>query len=523
MKKKVLALMLALVMALGMSVSVFADPPTYRDSGDIIINNVVKGAVLELYQILSYKLDLDNGNFFDVAFIEIDGDEGDTLRQIFIEAIQTKLDSGFTYTTDKDLFLFLSDESGPLVTKSAFATYLAEKLEAALAGIVAPDEISDAATSNQIIFDGVPMGYYLILDVTKYDELDPPVALKNDDPRAILWPMYEYTAGKYGFEINVKTDTELNVPTKTTQDIDVSVGDTITYTVTVQIPQLGEDKDYYEFFRITDVLPKGLEFKSDFNDTFTLEVNGVEPTPAATYYTVTTDPTDEFTVEFKLVDVSLDPDPAVQKLFKDNVGKEIVLTFEVLVTEALADEDGFINTVKFFSSDYEYDDAKCTSYTYGFSIFKYDGDEDADDLALEGVEFQLYLEETDYPASPMLFTKNAAGVFLYDPENGTVDTLITDEDGNFTVWGLASGTYYLKETRTNDGYNLLKDLIEITVLKDGTNVDENITYYEIANYTGLTLDGTGGMGTYVFTVAGLSVLLGAAALILFNRKRIFGK
>ena len=47
--------------------------------------------------------------------------------------------------------------------------------------------------------------------------------------------------------------------------------------------------------------------------------------------------------------------------------------------------------------------------------------------------------------------------------------MISKPDGTFVIFGLDSGTYYLKETKAPEGYRLLKDPIEITLTATFTN------------------------------------------------------
>ena len=108
---------------------------------------------------------------------------------------------------------------------------------------------------------------------------------------------------------------------------------------------------------------------------------------------------------------------------------------------------------------------------------------------------------------------------------------------NFT--GLAAGNYVLTEVKAPNGYNLLKspinititatyenngkDLASVTATADSTTLTYNETtgYFEITvlNNKGFQLPATGGMGTVIFTVGGLSLMaLAGGAYVASKRK-----
>ena len=134
------------------------------------------------------------------------------------------------------------------------------------------------------------------------------------------------------------------------------------------------------------------------------------------------------------------------------------------------------------------------------------------------------------------------------PENST---LKSDEEGLFKVSGLDDGTYWLKETKAPDGYNLITDPIRIVITADtendqhweateepedaltkleigvtvgstttsGTgNTESGIVATDIENNKGAELPETGGMGTTIFYVLG-AILVLRAGVLLIARKR----
>lgn len=107
--------------------------------------------------------------------------------------------------------------------------------------------------------------------------------------------------------------------------------------------------------------------------------------------------------------------------------------------------------------------------------------------------------------------------------------LVSAEGGMININGLKSGTYYLKETKAPDGYNLLKTPIKIIVTGDAVTgkpvikVDNNgtatvVKKVEVQNNKGSLLPSTGGMGTTLIYVVG-SILVLASGIVLFSKRK----
>ncbi|MFM0580761.1 SpaH/EbpB family LPXTG-anchored major pilin [Streptococcus suis] len=88
-------------------------------------------------------------------------------------------------------------------------------------------------------------------------------------------------------------------------------------------------------------------------------------------------------------------------------------------------------------------------------------------------------------------------------------TFISSTDGKFEVKGLKEGTYYLKETKAPEGYALPSDTIQFTVNRGswGAGEEVNTTNFQQVKNKKITIPQTGGIGTVVFTVVGLSTMV----------------
>lgn len=109
-------------------------------------------------------------------------------------------------------------------------------------------------------------------------------------------------------------------------------------------------------------------------------------------------------------------------------------------------------------------------YTYAVDLYKY-GDSDEGN-PLKNVTFELQ----DGEGNPMAASEQedgTVGVYYIDKDGTAVIT--TGNDGHIYIKGLEAGTYYLKETNTNQGFHLLKNKIEITITSNEDTYTESET------------------------------------------------
>lgn len=160
---------------------------------------------------------------------------------------------------------------------------------------------------------------------------------------------------------------------------------------------------------------------------------------------------------------------------------------------------------------------------------------------------------------PMAFVKVSDGNYRVaeSGEAGTVTELESDVNGSIKIKGLDSDLYALKETEAPDGYVLAKDYMYVvmggvatgTVTKDSKTetVDgkEKVTYLvssnvytqvkdaetkfektaadannglNIENASGLVMPTTGGIGTTIFYVVGVALVVGAGVLLVVKKR-----
>ncbi len=154
-----------------------------------------------------------------------------------------------------------------------------------------------------------------------------------------------------------------------------------------------------------------------------------------------------------------------------------------------------------------------TPKTGTFTIYKHDVNDET--AALAGAEFQLMRPaaegETGTACSYEGTTINLVPVV---DAAGEPIILVTDENGMVTSPALEVGLYFLMETKSPEGYDLLQDVIPVYATVEG-NVNAPLN---IANIPSPKLPSTGGMGTTLFYILGIVLMVGAAAVLIFKKR-----
>lgn len=239
--------------------------------------------------------------------------------------------------------------------------------------------------------------------------------------------------------------------------------------------------------------------------------------------------------------------------FTEQYLKTIENPTDIIVSyEAVLNEDAAIYTNENRNGTYlEYGDDNFTTesitktYTYMIDVIK----TDINNKVLEGAQFQLYRKDPNGAntikdkdnneikvGSPVKFISEGTGVYEIT-DDGTTGAIDTITAGDIVIRGLDVGTYYLQETVAPKGYNKVDYPIKVEIVRDATTQlgNNNIGYvnngvydaetgggYQVINQTGSLLPNTGGMGTTMIYVTG-SILVVAAVVILVTKKRMSGE
>lgn len=335
------------------------------------------------------------------------------------------------------------------------------------------------------------------------------------------------------------------------QDADYNVGDMVPYKITIDVPS---NITNLKEFTLTDT-PTNLDDKE-----VSLQCEGSDVDLNA--YSVAKEGDHGFKITFTTENMA------------SYAGKQIVVTYNAeLLGGAVTTINGNQNTAKLEYSNKilpgqddkdnpnrpENPDIKpgkdsiedsAVVYTFKLQILK--KAEKADGTTLQDVEFDLYKEVSKETINAITGAK-AKNVGL-DSEKYwlkiNTDPLKTDENGEVSQSGLANGTYYLVETKTNKNYNLLKEPVKVelnivyttttktewitdengvktlvkneitkTEFKEGSDTSTGTHTETIINKKGFTLPITGGMGTVLFSIAGFALMAGAAFVLLKGRRK----
>ena len=168
--------------------------------------------------------------------------------------------------------------------------------------------------------------------------------------------------------------------------------------------------------------------------------------------------------------------------------------------------------------------------TYEADNTKYKN-ETKDENVLSGAGFKLY---SDITCKQEILLKKHTDGFYYPIATGeSGEEMFSANDGKFNIKGLDAGTYYLKETSTPDGFNTIGNMkIEISathkeMAEDPTKVAVNLTkkvndkeydVNKVVNKSGSLLPETGGIGTTIFYIVGVVLVLGAGVLLVTKKR-----
>ena len=346
--------------------------------------------------------------------------------------------------------------------------------------------------------------------------------------------------------INESPDVEKNVikGDELKTDTDYSIGDEVPYQITVTVPK---NITKLTTFTVSDT-PNHLKY----NNNAVLTCNGAPVDEGV--YTIATEgegvPVNGFKITFT---------PSQMEKY---AGQKIIIKYTAtLQSDADQTTAGNWNDVSLVYGSKIGVDGKeggqkeihdsTFVYTFKVKVHKIADDTNADgtNKELENVEFDLYKKDEKGNV-----TGDAAKALGLDPTAKWIKvnktSLKTNKEGYVEQGGLANGEYYLVETKTASGYNLLKAPVKVTLsiqetttwtdtyiydesgnmlkhtvdkktttFKDGDEVSDGVHTITVVNRKGFDLPTTGGFGTLLFSGIGALLVVGGVGVLMSTKKK----
>lgn len=495
--KRSIALVLAMILTLAMSVTVFAAPNADQNTFSLTLNKAVKGHTYEAYQILSGDLSADKATLSNIKWGEGIKAEG-----------QTALGGDAAGYAKK-----LADMGNNSSELKEQAQIIGANLASASGSVTVTDPDAKNVISN------LKPGYYLIKD--KDDSLQGQESYTEfilhvtDDVNA------DVKADVPSVEKKVKDTNDTTGETTGWQDsADYDIGDDVPFQLTATLANNIESYKTYSL-KFNDTLSKGL----DYNNDAVIKLGDKDVT---SYFTPSYDATAK-TLTFTCDDILA---------FGTKNSDKIVVEYTAKLNEnAVIGAAGNPNTVGLEFSNNPNNggegdrgktpEDKVIVFTYKLTVNKVD----KDNKPLTGAEFSLF-KKVKVDGKDELQLVEVKKILSTNAE-GTV----------FGFTGLDDGTYVLRETKTPDGYNSIEDqTFTISAKHDENSDDPKLTALtgdvasgsiinlgvmlekgelstDVVNNKGSVLPSTGGAGRVAIYVIGAILVLGGG-IVLVTKKRV---
>ncbi len=474
--KKIAAMLFAFAMVFSMGSNVKAE-----GTGKITINPANAGETYNVYKILTLQ-SYDKGKEL-YSYVK-NGDQWDKF-------IDSAVADGYL-TIKNDSYVEFVDAKK---TEKDYREFAQKALAYAKNNnVTATQTVTPDAGATTATIDKLDLGYYLVgstvgalcsLDTTNPEGT---VSDKNEAPTV------EKKIAIDGYFDNLTSSNSAHI------------GEVVGFQSTISV------KPGAKNYTLHDTMNEHLDFKGHLYQAHTnlgnLELNK--------YIVVQNDPTDGCTFEVSFTDAFYND---FRSQIDDGSLKQIFIQYLTTVKDDAVVKDEMKNTTHLTYGDNNTttEDSETITKTFGIPVFKYT----KNDQALAGAEFMLSTDPNCTDGSKALkFTLNGDNKYRFD-STSTNKTLTSLDNGRIDIEGLKAGTYYLKETKAPDGYNLLKTIQKIEIGEDGSiKLNGNVITgdVKVKNNSGIELPSTGGMGTTLIYLAGI-VLVVLSGYVLISKRR----
>ena len=333
-----------------------------------------------------------------------------------------------------------------------------------------------------------------------------------------------------------------------------SVGDTVDYQIISTLPTITSKSSALSEYTYVDTLSRGIRYNK--ND---VVIEFFKDAGCTDKITTWDENSGKFTVAYddaqnimtiKMTEIGLSEINEATAVYTDSIKRgysdcTMRITYAATLTAdaELGDTDN-PNEVELTwrrTNNTYFDTLKdcCHVYTYGIDVLKQFSDNGGN---VRNVKFRLHNDTDDC----YIIAEQKDGIYYakgFAAKKADATTFVPNSSGHVVVKGLEDDTYSLTETATDKGYVLLKEAVKIVIKtsengqcekcgsklltasaivngKDVTMTEGNaIVPLTVVNNPGFDLPKTGGYGTWMFTVGGVTLLGAAAFIVVKSRKR----
>ncbi len=395
---------------------------------------------------------------------------------------------------------------------------------------------ADGMASINLTEQGMPDGIYLVVE-REHIAIKAPV-----DPFYVTMPSTTPDGRDHIFDVTVKPKNDIKGIVRIEKDVITLGNDSATvdaysnhtWIIGTNIP---EDIAGGKSFVITDTLDSRLDYTGNMKvrvETLDGETVMVELQEGADYNVAVTDvdslsegtPSDSFSMALTKLGMTKVAAAVGADSFDDYMIR-VYFDAQINANATLATEipnEAYLYYTNSVNFDFASKSDKPVVYTGGAKLLKTDA-VDSSNL-LSGAVFEVYRKATEQEVAAgenlhtlIGFDSPMIKVSFFDNEalvGEKVTSVTSDEEGKVFLYGLAYGTYYLRETQAPEGYNLPAEAIEITIDATSHTDEHTIT---VENVRGTILPGTGGPGTDIFMILGLMLMSVSVVLIVIKKTR----
>ena len=502
--RKMFAFLLAAIMMMAMSVTVFAGN-LGTGNGSITITNATVDKSYSIYKI----------------FDTLSDGKGVTATEAQKNFYEGKGNNPFTFTPNGtgNYIVGTKSDASNVDVSNFLQSFVTEDNEGNIqvdSGFAAVTDVSQPqiATDTEVSFDNIPYGYYLVTSslgtVITVDATDPDkeVIDKNQD-------------GGSNFTKTVDGTDEV-----------VEIGEEFDFTLNFDATNYDGETLITEY-TITDTLPGGMDLVySDGDSSYGVEVKVNENLISGATINY-----DNSVLTIK-IPWATNPDGTYTSTYPSP--SKVKVTYTVSLNEnAAIQQDIENNATLTWDGNEKGTHTEETVKTFALAIMKVDGKGNA----LANATFAVTKdgvdgEPVDVNISPVA---GQPGYYVVDSESNS-NEVVSPKEGLIVIKGVDNVVYTLTETKAPAGYNLLKEAVTITPAQTGTTTitiykdasgnvvdtetentstvtsDVSVTAEVVVNEAGALLPSTGGMGTTVIYIIGAVLVIGAGIVLVVRRR-----